>query len=40
MIGLVLLGDYVSYYLAMLNRTDPMPVPVIDQLKARLAQSG
>jgi len=35
----VLLGDYVSYYLAMLNRTDPMPVPVIDQLKARLAQS-
>jgi glucose/mannose-6-phosphate isomerase len=40
MIGLVHLGDYVSYYLAMLNRTDPMPVPVIDQLKARLAQSG
>ncbi len=39
MIGLVLLGDYVSFYLAMLNRTDPMPVPVIDTLKSRLAQS-
>jgi glucose/mannose-6-phosphate isomerase len=39
MIGLVLLGDYVSYYLAMLNRTDPMPVAVIDTLKSRLAQS-
>jgi glucose/mannose-6-phosphate isomerase len=39
MIGLVLLGDYVSYYLAMLNRTDPMPVQVIDTLKSRLAQS-
>lgn len=39
MIGLVLLGDYVSFYLAMLNRTDPMPVPVIDTLKSRLAES-
>ncbi|MDM7999262.1 MAG: bifunctional phosphoglucose/phosphomannose isomerase [Dehalococcoidia bacterium] len=38
MIGLVLLGDYVSYYLAMLNRTDPTPVAVIDTLKSRLAQ--
>jgi glucose/mannose-6-phosphate isomerase len=39
MIGMVLLGDYVSFYLAMLNRTDPTPVPVIDMLKSRLAQS-
>jgi glucose/mannose-6-phosphate isomerase len=39
MLGTVLLGDYVSYYLALLNRTDPMPVPVIDTLKSRLAQS-
>jgi glucose/mannose-6-phosphate isomerase len=39
MIGMVLLGDYVSFYLAMLNRTDPMPVPTIDHLKSRLAQS-
>jgi glucose/mannose-6-phosphate isomerase len=39
MLGLVLLGDYVSFYLAMLNRTDPMPVPVIDTLKSHLARS-
>ncbi len=39
MIGLVLLGDYVSFYLAMLNRTDPIPVPTIDHLKSRLAES-
>lgn len=39
MTGMVLLGDYVSFYLAMLNRTDPTPVPVIDTLKSRLAQS-
>lgn len=39
MLGMVLLGDYVSFYLAMLNRTDPAPVPVIDTLKSRLAQS-
>ena len=39
MMGLVLLGDYVSFYLALLNRTDPMPVPVIDTLKSRLAES-
>ena len=39
MTGMVLLGDYVSFYLAMLNRTDPTPVPVIDMLKSRLAQS-
>jgi glucose/mannose-6-phosphate isomerase len=39
MIGMVLLGDYVSFYLAMLNRTDPMPVPVIDTLKSRLAET-
>ncbi len=39
MIGMVLLGDYVSFYLAMLNRTDPTPVPVIDTLKSRLVQS-
>jgi glucose/mannose-6-phosphate isomerase len=39
MIGLVLFGDYVSLYLAMLNRTDPTPVPTIDYLKSRLAES-
>lgn len=39
MLGVVLLGDYVSFYLAMLNRTDPTPVPTIDHLKSRLAES-
>ena len=35
--NLVLLGDWVSYYLAMLNGIDPSPVPEIDLLKKRLA---
>lgn len=33
----LLLGDYVSYYLAMLNEVDPSPVAAIDYLKERLA---
>jgi glucose/mannose-6-phosphate isomerase len=37
--SLVLFGDYVSYYLALLYRTDPTPVAVIDYLKEKLAQS-
>ncbi|MBI4340298.1 MAG: bifunctional phosphoglucose/phosphomannose isomerase [Chloroflexi bacterium] len=32
----VLLGDYVSYYLAILNGVDPASQDVIDQLKRRL----
>ncbi len=36
--GLVLTGDFTSYYLAILNRIDPSPVQVIDYLKSRLAQ--
>jgi glucose/mannose-6-phosphate isomerase len=39
MMSLVLFGDYVSYYLAMLNRVDPSPVSVIDYLKEQLARS-
>jgi len=35
-LGLVLLGDYVSYYLAMLNGIDPTPVPTIDKVKSYL----
>ena len=35
--NLLLLGDWVSYYLAMLNGIDPSPVPEIDLLKKRLA---
>ena len=36
MISLVLLGDLVSLYLAVLGGVDPEPVPAIDQLKAQL----
>lgn len=37
MMSLVLFGDWVSYYLAILNETDPTPVKVIESLKKRLA---
>jgi len=37
-LGLVLLGDWVSYYLALLYGIDPSPVPEIDLLKQRLAE--
>jgi glucose/mannose-6-phosphate isomerase len=37
MFSLIYLGDWVSYYLAMLNRVDPTPVNVIDMLKKKLA---
>jgi glucose/mannose-6-phosphate isomerase len=35
--SLVLFGDYTSYYLAMLYKTDPSPVKAIDFLKEKLA---
>ena len=35
----VLLGDYVSFYLAMLNSVDPTPVAPIDYVKAQLARA-
>lgn len=38
MFSLVYLGDWVSYYLAILNGEDPTPVKVIDQLKQELAK--
>lgn len=38
MMSTVLLGDYVSFYLALLNSVDPTPVPPIDYLKKRLAE--
>ncbi|MCJ7605147.1 MAG: bifunctional phosphoglucose/phosphomannose isomerase [Dehalococcoidales bacterium] len=37
MMSLVMMGDFVSYYLAILSRIDPSPVEVIDYLKGRLA---
>jgi glucose/mannose-6-phosphate isomerase len=38
MMSLILLGDYVSYYLAMLNKVDTGPVKAIDFLKNSLAE--
>ena len=37
--SLVLFGDYVSYYLAILYKIDPSPVKAIDYLKQQLAQN-
>jgi glucose/mannose-6-phosphate isomerase len=37
--SLVHLGDWTSYYLAVLNGDDPMPVPVIEDLKVELAKA-
>jgi glucose/mannose-6-phosphate isomerase len=36
MMSLIFLGDWTSYYLAMLNQIDPTPVKMIDYLKERL----
>jgi glucose/mannose-6-phosphate isomerase len=38
MMSLIYLGDWTSYYLAILNDTDPTPVKVIDYLKKRLSE--
>lgn len=38
MLSLVQLGDFVSYYLAVLNGVDPTPVDVIEQLKGSLTE--
>lgn len=40
MMGLVYFGDWVSYYLAILNGIDPTPVTPIDYLKERLSESS
>ena len=39
MFSLIYLGDWVSWHLAVLNKTNPTPVPVIQQLKTRLAKA-
>ncbi len=36
MLSLVLLGDYISYYLAILNKVDPTPIETIEKLKQEL----
>jgi len=38
MLSLIQFGDFVSYYLAVLNGVDPTPVNVIEQLKKSLAE--
>jgi glucose/mannose-6-phosphate isomerase len=38
MVSLVSIGDYASYYLAILYKVDPSPVKVISYLKDRLAK--
>ena len=38
MFSLIHLGDWVSFYLAILNGVDPTPVKVIDYLKTQLAK--
>ncbi len=40
MLDLVMLGDYVSLYLAIARGVDPGPVDMIGRLKARLAETG
>jgi glucose/mannose-6-phosphate isomerase len=40
MFSLIQLGDFVSFYLAVLNQEDPTPVKVIDYLKEELARKG
>jgi glucose/mannose-6-phosphate isomerase len=40
MLSLVLFGDYVSYYLALLNEVDPTPVETIAFLKQRVAEAS
>ncbi len=39
MIDLVYLADWVSYYLALLNKTNPTPIPMITDLKKLLEQN-
>ena len=39
LLGAIMVGDYVSYYLAMLNRVDPAATPVLNQVKDRMARA-
>ena len=40
MVSLIALGDYVSYYLALLNGADPTEIEPIDYLKDALAREA
>lgn len=39
MLQIIMLGDYVSFYLAMLNNADPTPIEMIIFLKNKLAEN-
>jgi glucose/mannose-6-phosphate isomerase len=39
LVSLVYLGQWVSYYVAMLGATDPWPVPMLTEVKRRLGAS-
>jgi len=39
MMSLILMGDYVSYYLALLYGTDPYPIKAVEYLKSELGKS-
>jgi glucose/mannose-6-phosphate isomerase len=36
--SLVMIGDFASYYLGILNGIDPTPIPTVGYLKERLAK--
>jgi glucose/mannose-6-phosphate isomerase len=40
LLSLIYLGQWVSYYAAMLREVDPWPVPVLTEVKRRLSGSG
>ena len=40
LLNMLVLGDYVSYYLALLQGVDPAPNPSIDEAKELLANSS
>jgi glucose/mannose-6-phosphate isomerase len=40
LLALVYLGQWVSYYAAMLRSTDPWPVPMLSEVKRRLGGGG
>lgn len=39
LLSVILVGDFVSWYLAVLRGVDPTPVAVIDELKRRLSET-
>jgi glucose/mannose-6-phosphate isomerase len=38
MLSMILIGDYVSYYLALLYGIDPYPIKAVDYLKSEMAK--